>query len=313
MSHVPAGSPGAESSPKSKDWWDKLDIIAKLLSGALLAVLAFAVNYGAEKISTSLKTGDLVRNMISDLSSKNEGDVRQDMALITLDHSVGYGAEDNALVSEIAEKILDNPRSDNPATTVAFKILKKRNPQKADEYQKRWDEIISGSRSSLRSSPADEPLAATPSPTAQASPEPSATPSPSYPTPQASPTTRPTTRPTPVPAPTQQDQVSVDRQFVARLAAKLVFVQFKNDKALAQELAQKLKEQGFNAPGVEAVPGKYSYSVRYFHAEDAELAAQVAAIVSNFLKSKNIAGVAVAPVRFQGKSPLGQVEVWLDR
>lgn len=68
-----------------RDNWDKLDIIAKLLSGVVLVVIALAIEYGTEKIATSLHKGELVEKLIDDLTELND---KQDIALIALDYAV---------------------------------------------------------------------------------------------------------------------------------------------------------------------------------------------------------------------------------
>lgn len=122
---------------QNRDVWDKLDIIVRLITGGLLALLALLVKLGADRISTSLQTGQLVQSLVGDLSSHEE-QVRQDIALIALNRSVGNDRTD--MVCEIAERISlsvggpDSARADRYGG-IARQILLERCPERAAAVQ----------------------------------------------------------------------------------------------------------------------------------------------------------------------------------
>lgn len=126
-------------TPNGKDLWDKLDVLGKLSSAVVLAAIALFLKVGSEKISFSLQKGSLIQGLITDLTSPDSR-TKQDIALIALDHSVGD--EDSTLVSEIAERLfLEIQKSDTTTVaeerssvgSIAFEILKKRSPKRAEE------------------------------------------------------------------------------------------------------------------------------------------------------------------------------------
>ena len=90
-------------SDKPKDLWDKADIVGKLFSGVILALIAFVIKSGADDIAASQRQGELVRSLIADLTTKDQH-TRQDLALIALNHSVGE--QNPSLVIEIAERLV---------------------------------------------------------------------------------------------------------------------------------------------------------------------------------------------------------------
>ncbi|MCU0627791.1 MAG: hypothetical protein MUF21_15150 [Gemmatimonadaceae bacterium] len=86
----------------SKDGWDKLDVLGRLVSGVVLAVIAFILKTGADDIAAAQQRGELVRSLITDLTTRDQA-ARQDIALIALDHSIGERTPQ--LVVEIAERL----------------------------------------------------------------------------------------------------------------------------------------------------------------------------------------------------------------
>jgi|GEM_PF-6396491 len=89
-----------KKDPKSKDLGEKLDVVGKLVNVVFLAVIATVIKLGADNIAHSLKRGELVRSLISDLTTQ-EVKVRQDIALIALNRAIGDSQPE--LVVEIAE------------------------------------------------------------------------------------------------------------------------------------------------------------------------------------------------------------------
>lgn len=262
----------------AKDNWDKASIVGQILSGLLLAAIALLIKTSADNIATSLKKGDLVRSMISDLASDSDKGIRQDLALIALDHSLGD--QEQGMIVEIAEQIIKQGKYDNVTGTIAFKIINQRAPAKAKELQDQALLLASDKtvREDLRSSANPMALVA----------------------------------PTPIPSP----GVDSGKQVLAKVLPNLIFIQIKNEqsRATAEALRSALSAQGYFAPGVDQVEGNYSSSVRFFHQEDQALARQVNELVKKFLSSRNINITTdildLSKLRHTGQP--GQIEIWID-
>src|SRR5688572_28149518 len=87
----------------ARDFWDKADIIGKLLSGVVLAAIAVVIKLGADNIAMSQREGELVIKVMTDLTDTQQV-ARQDLALIALNHSVSK--RNRQLVIDIAERLL---------------------------------------------------------------------------------------------------------------------------------------------------------------------------------------------------------------
>lgn len=272
---------------KPKDRWDKLDIVGKLISGVVLALIAVIIKSGTDRIAAAQHRGELVRALIADLTTKDQR-TRQDIALIALDHSVG---DDNPqLVIEIAERlVLDTTgysTADRAETqtlgSVAFRVLKKRNPARADslkhELEQRFAAGVSsdsGVRASLRSDPdTSRPLAA------------------------------------------KDSSARAATSLISPVSSNVVFLQFQGNvrREAMERLRKSLDEAGFVAPGVEYIAKPFRSSVRYFYPEDSLQAARAAKISADFLQRERL---NAGPVSLQNMSrrglrvPRGQIEVWL--
>lgn len=106
-----------------KDIWDILDTIGKLLSAIVLGFLTIVIGVSSDKIATSIKKGELVQRLITDLAAQDTTIKRQDIALITLDSSLGD--EDPNLIIEISERIYKDLESKDTDARVAFEIIRK--------------------------------------------------------------------------------------------------------------------------------------------------------------------------------------------
>jgi hypothetical protein len=273
------------SESKSKDHWDKIDIIGRLLSGVVLAVIAVVIKLGADSIAGAQHRGELVRGLIADLTTKGQR-TRQDIALITLNHSVG-GANPR-LVIEIAERlILDTSgysatglASGQALTSVAYRIL--------------------DSLDSDRATFAVEELARM---LIQAS---------------ADPLVRASLRSETVPTPSSTPRTSsAPARALESLSSKVVFLQFQSReyRATMEGLRKVLDTAGFVAPGVEFIPKSFRTSIRYFHPEDSLQAARVAEISASFLTREHLSADSLALLNMSQRGsrvPRGQIEVWLS-
>ena len=98
---------------------------------------------------------------------------------------------------------------------------------------------------------------------------------------------------------------------------KLCYIQFRGfPRRIAQQLQNQFQQQGWTAPGVERVDGKYGCSVRYYFATDAAKAKKALGITQDFLKSQNDPSLVVLmPLtnrKLKGTVPHGQIEVWIS-
>ena len=124
---------GKTKSPK--DIWDKLDILSKIASGIVLVLIAIVLKFGADKISSSLQTGQLVQSLISDLSSPDTTKIRQEIALVALDQTLWK--QNKELVLKVCERIIKNTdQYDQITGMLAFEILKSRDSLRAEKLYK---------------------------------------------------------------------------------------------------------------------------------------------------------------------------------
>ena len=101
----------------------------------------------------------------------------------------------------------------------------------------------------------------------------------------------------------------------ATTTPKVIYVQVSDEKTRQfcadRKLLVQLKERGYSAYGYELVRSGANNSVRYFHAEDEQLAQDVAKVTNNVLNERSL---FLKPVFSQGygqKVQKGQVEIWL--
>jgi hypothetical protein len=264
---------------RGRDLWDRLDVLGKFTSSVLLAAIALLLKSGSDKISYSLQKGDLVRNLIADLTTQDSR-TRQDIALIALNRSVGSQEEDELLVSEIAERLFLDLRGPDTAAdesqslgSIAFRVLEHRNPRRAAALREQILAVRDSiTRATLRSQPDTSALAAAATP-AQA-------------------------------------------RLLARAFSNVIYIQYRNaaDSDFAEQLRTAIAGQGFHAPGIERVEGNFRNWIRYFHAEDQPLADSIASLTRTFfaergrpldLKIQNLGGRG-----FQAQR--GQIELWIS-
>jgi len=309
--------PDMQDSPPSnnrerKDGWDKADIIGKLASGIVLALLALFVKCGTDDNSNSLKKGELVQKLIEDLASEQGSSMRRDIALIALHRSVGSSSQDNKLVVEVAEKIVEERGYGLTEGNVAFLIIRERDPERAAQLERK---AFSLATTLLKSDPDAAPPMVTPTPPPSGTPVPTATPTVR---PSPSPTARVSPTPTATPpGVTGQPVESMDKQlFVAKVLSSVIFIQYANQsqKSLVEQLRQELIGRGYSVPELELKSGRYRSSVRYFNQDDRALAEEVERAVRDFLATRNVTR-SFEIQDFSGsklRSPVRQVEVWIS-
>jgi hypothetical protein len=265
-----------------KDWWDKADILGKLLSGVLLALIAVFIKIGTDRIAVSQQRGELVRSLIADLTTKDQR-TRQDIALIALNHSIG---EQNAgLVTEIAERLVVDTtgysaedRAANQALgSIAFQILRERDPARATAVQKlvirRFEETATDSATRAALLPSD------------------------------------TTQ--------RSDSVGTVTDLLARVnSPSVVFLQVGNNvpSELVAQLQARLIRSGFAVPAAQLIQGSnIPSSVRYFYATDGEVANRAGDVLNAVLRES---GFEVPPrvqfiSGFEGRARRGTLEIWI--
>ncbi|MFE4107580.1 hypothetical protein [Almyronema epifaneia] len=280
----------------AKDIWDIVGIVGGFLPTLLLGIIPFIIT---DRITTSLETGRFTQSLIQDLAS-NQPDtkLRQDVALVALDRSVGCGKDDTVdtnerciLVAEIAEQIyLNSLGSEVPEEqklkSLSFKILERRHGQRANQL-----------RQDSRTQAAAEDVAVV-----QNSPTPAAE----------------------TPVPTQSAQL------LARTQPSVVYLQViyqtEPNRDLAASLQAAIQTDNVSetpatvsVPEIEFIQGDNSYqdSIRYFNPADRETAFQLKALIENFFASQaELSGAK----RFQVldftqstyTAPVGQFEVWVN-
>ncbi|MBN1352851.1 hypothetical protein JXJ21_25910 [candidate division KSB1 bacterium] len=116
------------NSGSSKDFWDKLEIFGKIVSGIVLVIIAIILERGSDRIASSLQSGELVQSLIKELSTPDT-EISQEIALVALNHSIG--AQNPTLVLDICERILRNAEYDDISRTFAFEIIQQRAPDRA--------------------------------------------------------------------------------------------------------------------------------------------------------------------------------------
>ena len=95
-------------------------------------------------------------------------------------------------------------------------------------------------------------------------------------------------------------------QAISALFSKTCYIQYSSDqnKQVALEIQKSLKDAGWYAPGIQLVKGNYRSVVKYFHAEDQQLAEKVVALAKGNAQTLAIKG-------YEAKVPVGQLEIWI--
>jgi len=260
-----------------KDNWDRAGIIGQLVNLVLLGTIGLLIKTGADNISASYKKGELVQSLISDLAAEDPKNIRQDVALIALNHSLGD--QEKQLIIDIAQQIVQENSYDKVAGSVAYRILEQRAPTIAQNIR---------DRALL--------LAASPTVTMEI---------------------RSNANPAALTGPPPSPEAAIaEKQFMAKVLPNLILVQFRNEqsRAVFEELRQVLNSKGLIVPGPDRVDASFTSSVRFFHEEDRPLAERVFDETKKFFQSRQI---SVNPTiqnlsKSNFKALSGQIEIWID-
>lgn len=268
----------SEQPSKRRDAWDFVDLLVKIASGLVLLWFTVVVKQGAEDIALAMRKGELVQRLIGDLTASPDARVRQDLAIIALDGSVG--ADDSEMVAAIVEKLFEL----RPATTeaeltndTAFTVLKRRSPKRASALQERAVKAVSNKdRQTLVSA-----ASAVPTDVSEPGPQPAA-----------------------------------EAKAVATVFSNVLYIQFQGQlkRELINELRGAYQQEGIGTPEAERLAGQYKSSVRFFHDEDRAKAEAVANRATRFFMEKKCALVVDVEDLTAKRSqvPMGQLELWIN-
>lgn len=263
----------------SKDIWDKIDILSKIVSGIVLVLIAIVLKFGADKISSSLQTGQLVQSLIADLSSPDTTKIRQEIALVALDQVLWN--QNPELVLKVCERIvLNTDQYDQITGVLAFEILKSRAPIRADALFEEIKNDEVGVPITKPTTSYDDTAAVI-----------------QYTT----------------------NIIVENPKLLNRVKKNKLYMHFANEKnrEKIRELHREFIEVGFNAPGIQRVEGNYNVDIRFFHEEDSILTGSVAQIIKNFLEKEGI-NIESVPIKnfsrtaYQNLATVGLIEVWIN-
>jgi len=321
-----------------RDNWDKLDIIAKLLSGVVLVVIALAIEYGTEKIATSLHKGELVEKLIDDLTELND---KQDIALIALDYAVKkeecnnrcyvfFKCECNTesdMVVEIATQILrkrmketinSNDKYDFTRDK-AFIIIHTRDPEA--EILEEAAEFLEVAIRETEGAPNQTYRIATKILEAK-NPSKAATIVRNLQEEfqnniEKDNDLKSNLRSEPLVDQQIQKEIPDKTEKLSNFLKHVIYLQFssKVDKEFAEGLRHYLENEGYFVPGVENVNDKYDNQIRYFNIEDENLAKKVQKECNKYSKLHNwnidFNLIDLSKSNFSAKK--GQIEIWLSQ
>jgi hypothetical protein len=270
----------------ARDVWDKADIVGKLISGAALAIIALVIKLGADDIATSQREGELVVKVMTDLTTK-DSTAKQDLALIALNHSVSKRSR--RLVIDIADRLLRDTTGFGAGelavgaglNSVAFGILRQRDSVRAKALERYYlDTLIVDKARDAVITNADTSIKTV--------------------------------------GTVVDSNARAVTELLAPFSSNVVYIQFRGSltRGLVDTLRQEFAKAGLTAPGAERKETTFTSSVRYFHAQDKELADSITRMTTRFTGSRGI-DIGALPVQdLSGRgfrARRGQIEVWINR
>lgn len=284
-----------------KDWWDKTDIIAKIITSFVLAIFTISLGWWSyrykereDEKAAVLKKKESFQSSIGSLSER-ESKSGRDITLIAMDSLL---AEDRAneedkqyvdILLKIAKYIYENG-TNSEDRKVAYQILDRRDHDLASQIEKDFKEKFNSTNTPQKDviSSADEKPA----------------------TDKDKPTVGGTQTIETVTL--KQNAPSKEAQQISAVFPQIIYIQYQdeNQSDMANKLKIALNVKPIFAPGIELVPGKYKNSVRYFNTEDKIFAKQISDRVNEIF---NGCGIKFEPVMYSNfKTPKGQIEVWIN-
>lgn len=302
-----------ENENSKKDNWDKckiiFDIAIKFVEVVFLIVVATLIKMGADKIALSLEKGRLVQSLTDQLVEAN---AKRDIALIALNEALPSKKIECTTLKEcqdklkhdqvfrIAEivangiikdtyKLSQSPNLPSPSgdeLRMAEEIIVEKTSQSYfdQNFGNRWEEAQKQVKTEARSNE---------DPNKTISPEELQT-----------------------KAKLSQKfndlQPSLTQPVNSDLAGiRLVYIQYKSDRAKAERLQKVLQDKGILAPGIEQVNGIKNNDIRYANSSERSLAENL----RDFLKTEKdiqIEDKNLIDLSTKGyKVPPGQLEIWL--
>ncbi len=272
----------AAKQPKS--FWDILDILSKFTTGFLLVVIAFVLDIGSKRIAQSNEESKIIQSLIEDLTTRQQ-ESRNDVALLSLEKYLIAKADNKdlernkAYIKEVAETILKQRIHDDSSfsleSSIPFKIVNKYDTAAANLIFTQYSENKIDTSKIINQ---NIPLTAAVVNNLQ---------------------------------PLAQSKNATEANVISSFKKKLCYIQYNNAAAAdkVRKFQDTLKSKQWIAPGIQQVNGNYDNIVKYFNAEDKQLAERCAALAK---ASFNTDFKIVPIISSKNKVPTGQLEVWIN-
>jgi hypothetical protein len=263
-----------------RDNWDKLETLTRVFNGVLIATLTVVIGYGTDQVAESVKYGELIRKLLTNLSIENDsGKIKRDLSLITLNRTIGD--EKPQLIADMSEVICKSDSANIGEKTVAFNILKERDSTRAKSLQQSFlkNRIVSLNDTFVRKNSISM---------AEASP------SDQDPVPNLS-------------------NLLVERNGQSQIGSSTttVFIQTNKNRQNLAKIQNSLSAKGYLVPVVQEIDKHFQNSVRYFNPEDA---AEASAIIQTMEKINPKWKCQIQLLKnTNNKVPVGHIEVWLHQ
>ncbi len=322
-----------------KDFWDKLQILgelaASLVGGIILVIIPIMIGISGDKIARSFQTGELVDNLITELTEK-EATAKRDIALIALDAAVepkqkcvilGFlncqiDEDQPDQVAEIAEILIRTQAKETRQLLLASsldeqaeelskqrealdaskvsQVLIKRRPEQGKEFLKRlyltYENIVANDPRLRENVRSDVNSSASPLPEKVNQVQ------------QSSELADGLQTPVSEAATTTEETSNANDDSLAGKGVRLVYIQYGRNRENAQKIQEEIQDSGVSAPGIEQVNDIRENSVRYSSADDLEAAEEL----KTFLEALNISNVKLIDLSQSNyQIAAGQFEIWL--
>ncbi|MDJ0730156.1 MAG: SPOR domain-containing protein [Crocosphaera sp.] len=287
-----------------KDNWDKFEILFKLV---ILGAIPIVIGVAGDNIAQSLKRGELIKSLITDLSSEQSqtSQTRRDIALITLDESIPPRKKCKLLWVWWCKNDVEN----DPVVKIAVVLVNTSIGEALRQRQKPEEltlakEIISGvKRGNLEYYQENfgDPIEALKV--------------------NAQPKAISNVDGQPKSDEEIEDQANISQTIAAIQPSpekssdnvlkgiRLVYIQYGENKEQAKKLQTYLRSQGISAPGIEQISGIKNNDIRYSNAADKEIAEK---LQNNLKENQDIEFEELRDLSEAGyRVPSGQFEIWL--
>lgn len=284
---------------KEKDHWDKFDITFRSI---ILGLIPIVIALAADNVAQSLKRGELIQSLVESLS---KSDNKRDIALIALDEAIPprqkcellwlwrcHNNLENDPVVQIATVMINTSldealeKKQSPKElSVAKKIIsstRRGDPNYyRDEFESRYKKLEESAQSVARSNLEGKPT-----------------------------TEEEISKQANISQTLAVIQPSSQQPTVDELKGiRLVFIQYKSKRDLAENIQKDLQRMGISAPGIEKVDGITQNDIRFAASADRETAERLRAYLQ---KNQSISfDKLIDLAQSKYRVPLGQFEIWL--